>query len=135
MTNTKHRMIWAISLFTVYCCSSCCFDVARVRQVPTKLDTKLPPKQSWTLVEKADVKLESWSTTKLKAGTKWVYVGRIKEGDVYKTSDQIVTVEESNTYEAYLVLSGDSLVGFYLPVENTFSPLQHSVPLNVEKSN
>jgi len=48
-------------------------------------------------------------------------VGRIEQGEVYKTKDQVVTVEASNMYEAQLVLSGSLVVGFYLPVERTFT--------------
>jgi hypothetical protein len=135
MTGKRQNLTWAISLFAVYCCSSCCFDIAHLKQIPTQLDTKSPPKQSWTLAEKTDVKLESWSTTTLKPGTRWVYVGQISQGDVYKTNDQIVTVAESHTFEAYVVLSGDALVGFYLPVEKTYSPLQRSIPLKIERTN
>ncbi len=60
-------------------------------------------------------------------------VSPISYGDVYKTNDQILTVEGSNIYEAYIVVSSGKLVGFYLPVEQSYSPLSDSKDLYFEK--
>ncbi len=46
----------------------------------------------------------------------------MSQGDVYKTRDQVLTVEASNVQEAYIVVESGRLVGFYMPVERTFSP-------------
>ena len=130
----QSKLMWLAAVFAACCCSSCCFDIVHVKQVPAQLDTKSPPKSSWTLVEKVDVQLDTWYKTSLKSGTKWQYVGGVSHGEVYRTDDQIVTVEGSNTFEAYVVLSGDGLVGFYLPVEKTFSPLGRPVPLKIKRT-
>ena len=124
---------WTICLFVAYCCSSCCFDLVHVKQAPAQVDTDTSPKSSWILNEKVDVQLDTWYKTNLKKDTKWDFVGCLNEGDVYKTSDQIVTVEGSNTFEAYIVMRGENLVGFYLPVEKTFSPLGRPIPLKIKK--
>ncbi len=63
----------------------------------------------------------------LRKGTKWEAVGKVAEGVVYRSRDQILTVECSNVFEAYLVVTEKSLVGFYLPVEKAFSPLSVTV--------
>jgi hypothetical protein len=55
-------------------------------------------------------------------GSVWTQIGRSVEGDVYKPVDRIFTVEGAHVHEAYLVLAGDRVVGFYLPVERAFSP-------------
>src|SRR5687768_14296820 len=55
-------------------------------------------------------------------GSAWTRVGRVAEGDVYKPLDRVFTVEGAHVHEAYLVLAGDRVVGFYLPVERAFSP-------------
>lgn len=68
-------------------------------------------------------------TRTLRQGTKWEYVGTVQYGDVFKTKDQVFTVEASNIHEAYLVISENTLVGFYLPVERTYSPLGKPVEL------
>ena len=70
---------------------------------------------------------------KLKQGTTWNYVGTVMYGDVYKTNDQILTVEGSNIYEAYIVVSNDKLVGFYLPAEESYSPLSKPKELQLKE--
>lgn len=55
-------------------------------------------------------------------GTTWTKVGRSNEGDVYKPVGRVFTVEGAHVHEAYLVLAGERVVGFYLPVERAFSP-------------
>jgi hypothetical protein len=55
-------------------------------------------------------------------GTTWMNVGRSNEGDVYKPVGRVFTVEGAHIHEAYLVLAGNRLVGFYLPVERAFAP-------------
>ena len=58
-------------------------------------------------------------------------MGTIPEGDVYKSKDQVLSVECSNIHEAYLVISQDSVVGFYLPVEKGFVKLNKAITLNL----
>ena len=55
-------------------------------------------------------------------GSVWTRIGRTGEGDVYKPLGGVFTVESAHVHEAYLVIDGDRLVGFYLPVERAFSP-------------
>jgi hypothetical protein len=54
-------------------------------------------------------------------GSVWTKIGRLEEGEVYKPVDLVFTVEGAHVHEAYLVLDGDRVVGFYLPVERAFS--------------
>jgi len=56
-------------------------------------------------------------------GSVWMRIGRLVEGEVYKPVDRVFTVEGAHIHEAYLVLDGDRVVGFYLPVERAFSPV------------
>jgi hypothetical protein len=58
----------------------------------------------------------------IRRGSAWKLVGRSREGDVYRPIDRVFTVEGAQVHEAYLVLNGDRIVGFYLPVERAFSP-------------
>ena len=90
------------------------------------------PKISWKLVKDVEVSLGTGYSRQLKSGTKWDYVGTVEQGDVFKTNDQILTVEGSNIFEAYIVLSGDNIVGFYLPVEKSYSPLATPQKLQIE---
>lgn len=67
----------------------------------------------------------------LRQGTRWELVGAIAQGDVYRSRDQTLTVEGYNVHEAYVVVQDDLLVGFYLPVEKTFTPVAKSVRLTM----
>jgi hypothetical protein len=67
----------------------------------------------------------------LRKGTKWEPIGRLAEGIVYRSRDQVLTIECSNIFEVYLVVVEQRLVGFYLPVEKAFSPLSENIKLVV----
>jgi len=123
-------LIFCTSLF-----AGCAFDLVRVKQIPAELDTTQHSEKSFKLVDDVKVKLNTSYERELKGGTNWNYVGQIQEGNVYKTNDQVLTVEGSNIFEAYIVLSGDKLIGFYLPVEKTFCPLAHQKKLQVDAIN
>ena len=62
----------------------------------------------------------------IRKGSVWTRVGRVSQGEVYKPVDQVFTVEGTHVHEAYLVLDGDRVVGFYLPVERAFAPAPES---------
>jgi len=59
----------------------------------------------------------------IRRGSLWTRIGRSVEGEVFKPVDGVFTVEGAQIHEAYLVLDGDRLVGFYLPVERAFAPV------------
>jgi hypothetical protein len=69
----------------------------------------------------------------LKAGSTWKYVGRIPEGAVYKAQDDVFMLEGKHMHEAYCVIANNELVGFYLAVENAFSPLYSRVPISINQ--
>lgn len=104
--------------------NSCAFDIRHVKQVPTEIEPAPTEKSSFEIINEVNFILDSNYSRKLRVGTKWNYVFTIMQGDVFKTKDQILTVEASNIFEAYIVVSSNQLVGFYLPVEKTFSPLE-----------
>ncbi len=109
----------------------CAFDVVHVTQQPATFSNACdsPPFQ---LTKEVKASLGTGFPTILKANTTWNQVGVIDFGKVYATKDQIVKVEASNIYEANLVVTNDALVGFYLPVEKTFSPLSGPLPLKTK---
>ena len=112
---------------------SCAFNVAHVSYHPTDL---LPQPQSGKfLTIKKAVKISGapcgYSRT-LQEGSNWDLIGSIPEGNVYKPREQVLTVECSNVYEAYLVCVSQSLVGFYLPVQQGFVALKKAMDLPTE---
>ena len=66
----------------------------------------------------------------LKAGSTWKYVGRVPQGSVYAIQDDVFMLEGRHYHEAQCVLSdGQTLVGFYLPVEKAFASIDRPVQL------
>jgi len=53
----------------------------------------------------------------------------VTQGEVFKPYHDVFTLEGTNVHEAYLVVSNNTLKGFYLPVERTFSPLNTQISL------
>jgi len=66
----------------------------------------------------------------LRQGTRWIRIGRIQQGTVFKPVDSVFTVEGAHVREAYLVIRDTKLVGFYLPVERAFSHLDEPLILD-----
>jgi len=81
------------------------------------------PGASIEIVENASISVGPGYQRVIDRGSVWTRVGRSVEGDVFKPVDRVFTVEGAHIHEAYLVLDGDRVVGFYLPVERAFSPV------------
>ena len=67
----------------------------------------------------------------LRAGTHWNLFGSLERGQVYRSPDQVLTVEGYDVHEAYLVVRDGTLVGFYLPVEKKFTPASEPIKLSI----
>ena len=117
-----------LATFLLSVLGSCAFDVVSVKQVPTNLEETAASRSSFELGEEVQLELPAGYDRVLRKGTQWHFVGMIPQGEVYRTKDQVLTVEASNIHEAYIVVSSGRLVGFYLPVERSFSPLR---PVNL----
>jgi hypothetical protein len=74
----------------------------------------------------------SGSGNTLFVGTRWDLVGDVGHGKVYKSKDSVFFLQGANSHEAYLVVSGRKLVGFYLPGEKAWSSLEP--PIDIEFS-
>jgi len=112
-------------------CAGCAFDVVRLKQSPAQYEAVAVTGRTWILNDDLKVTLVSGWATPLKKGTNWRQVGKIKEGDVLTTGNQIVTVEASNLFEAYPVVDGGKVVGFFLPVERSFTPADPPVSIDL----
>ena len=96
--------------------------------------TQLTPRtgDTFRLTRAAEVRLSTGYSTTLRANTRWELVGTITQGEVYRTKDQVVTLEGAHIHEGYIVVKQGALAGFYLPVERTFSPVTPATPLSIE---
>lgn len=124
-------IISILATLSVLLLNGCAFDVIRVKQAAVKMKPAPEQVQAFTLRQEAEVQLATGYKRKLNADTRWVCVGSLPQGEVYKSNDQILTIEGSNIYEANIVVSSNRLVGFYLPVEGTYSSLDTPLVLEV----
>jgi hypothetical protein len=109
---------------------SCAFDLAHVRYKQVTLNTGGLGTKSFTLA--SDLPLSDMPCgydRTLRDEATWIMIGTIDHGEVYKSADQVLTVECSNVHEAYLAVTGKSLKGFYLPVEKGYVSLSKPIEL------
>lgn len=113
--------------------SGCAFDLTHVKQSPANFQPVSAGGSRWKLNQEVKISIGTGYSTRLKAGTRWEQVGKIEQGDIFKTSDQILTVEASNIHEAYLVVRDGMVTGFYLSVERTFTPVSPPKSIQSER--
>jgi hypothetical protein len=112
--------------------SGCAFNLADVDYSPARLQALNQQERTFTLAE--DVRISNAPcgySRALRKNTRWELIGAIAEGEVFRSRDQSLTVECSNVFEAYLVVSGERLVGLYLPVEKGFVALSNPPQLPI----
>jgi hypothetical protein len=118
MSSTLER--WFASLCVAVAVSACATDVLRT---PAALDpAPSSDRASFHVAEEASVRSTSGYRRVIAPGSGWTLRGRIAQGAVYARRDGVFTIEGAHVHEAFLVLDGNRLVGFYLPVERAFSP-------------
>jgi hypothetical protein len=78
--------------------------------------------QRIVIAEDATVRSSSGYSRVLPTDSVWELRGTLPQGRVYKRVNDVFTVEGTHVHEAYLVVSGNRLVGYYLPVEQAYSP-------------
>jgi hypothetical protein len=109
----------ALALLVAIGGSGCATDVKRT---PVSLSTPSGERARIEVAEAATVESSSGYNRVLPAGSVWELAGRLPQGAVYKRVKDVFTIEGAHVHEAYLVVSGNQLVGYYLPVERAFSP-------------
>lgn len=88
--------------------------------------------RSAVTVAAIDFRLDSGYSRSIPKGTEFVEIGAIAEGRVWKPTNTVFTIEGAHMHEAYPVTRDGRLVGFYLPVEQAYSPLSHPVTLEIQ---
>ena len=91
------RNVLAASLIIAFI-ASCAFDLVQVKQIPAQLVIPQYPNDPFYLEQEVNISLGTGYSRVLKQGTKWYFAGRIPNGDVYRTNDQVLTVEASNIH-------------------------------------
>jgi hypothetical protein len=102
-------------------------------QVPVR-EARLQPlvaaATEFSVAVETELVLPTGYRRKLVPGTRWLSVGSLPEGTVYRPVDTVFSIEGRHVHEAYLVIQAGSLRGFYLPGESRYSPLSSPVNLN-----
>jgi hypothetical protein len=111
--------------------SGCAFDLAHVRYKLAEYVPTPDVRKSFVIDKSMEITGGTCYDRTLRKDMRWNLVGRIREGEIYKSSEQILTLECSNVHEAYLVVANDSIVGFYLPVEKGFVELSKPMKMDI----
>ncbi|WP_260464122.1 hypothetical protein [Burkholderia sp. Bp8963] len=134
MDSNKRRAARLASLAVTVAASTALALAGCAPAVPVQ-DAHLVASASTTPVkvvrQGATVRLSTGYTSVIAAGSQWRDVGSLPQGRVFRAVNTVFAIEGRQVHEAYLVLSGDALVGFYLPGETHFSPLDPPVPLQL----
>ena len=124
------RLLCSVLMLTSLLFSSC---AAPVKQQPAGVMQPAQAPKQFLVLEEVEVRLSTGYKTTIRPQTNWALAGTIAQGEVYKSRDQVLTVEGYDVHEAYLVVSGDELVGFYLPVEHNFAPISPTKHLRIAR--
>jgi hypothetical protein len=121
------RRSWATGCVAVALLGGCAHSV---RTEAAKLSPALEqPAKLIRLEREALIVLPTGYKRRLKPDSKWRHVGSIAQGQVFRSVDSVLTIEGRQVHEAYLVISGGALLGFYLPGESNYAALEAPVPL------
>jgi hypothetical protein len=112
-----------------------CGCAAEVVRQPAALQP--PPAESRATIEitrLTTIVLPTGYERSLLTGSRWQRVGSIPQGQVFRPLDTVFTIEGANTHEAFLVIQDARLVGFYLPGERAYAPLETGLALQFKAS-
>ena len=125
------QSLMAVGFFLML--NACAFDVVRLKQIPVEIRTGSTYMESFTLTQNTKIDAGPGYSRILKSGSRWECVGELPQGKVYRTKDQVLTIEASNVFEANIVVADQKLIGYYLPVERSFSPLDDPLELPINR--
>jgi len=121
------KFAYALSLALVVGCA------AEVHRVPTQFTASAG---TAVLVLERDITVTPTlgDPATLRAGSTWTQVGRVPEGPVYAIKNDVFMVKGRNAHEAQCVIAdGGKLIGFFLPVERAFVPVDPQVQLPINR--
>jgi hypothetical protein len=131
MNATKLKYLSGLVTITLFL-ANCAFDIAHINYKTANFSVCSNNCPAFTITKnKSLTGMPCGYNRTIKKDSKWSMVGSIDNGDVYKPVNQSFSIECSNVFEAYLVMSGTMLHGFYLPVDNGYVALDK--PIKLEK--
>jgi hypothetical protein len=119
----------ALLLHAAILLAGCASEVVRS---PVQLSAVAEAKR-YVATKPVSILLDSGYERSIGSGTEFVEIGRIGQGRVLKPANTTFTIEGAHMHEAYPVVDGERIVGFYLPVERAFAPLSTPTRLFIEE--
>jgi len=106
---------------------------ASVRQAPVDFHPRAASMAAprVAVLETVTIKLPTAYIRTVDKGSRWALAGQVPQGDVYRPVGTVFTIEGRQVHEAYLVVSQQAIVGFYLPGDRTYSALPTPVSLSL----
>lgn len=126
---------WQLVSWRMFCVMTVAIVIAACATVamqPTHLVADAQPTSDRTLTAMARAHSSSGFEAPLPAGTILRSVGTIPEGSVWRRLNRTLAARGYNVHEGWVVLNGQVWVGFYHPVERTFSPLSRPIAISME---
>ncbi len=131
MFNTNRWLYW-VGASTLVCLIAAC--AAPVQYAPSRLAAPaaaVGQEPNRSVEETLVVKLPTGFKREIGKGSLWRAAGAIAEGEVFRPVGTVFTIEGRQVHEAWLVVSGGTLVGFYLPGDQAYSALASPLPLKL----
>lgn len=131
--NVLSRLITSRAQLIVSCCLLLSACAPMIATTPSTIEavSRTDMIRRVQLLEAATIKLDTGYSRTLSEKSAWSMVGRLPQGEVFRPVNTIFTIEGRQVHEAYLVVRDKTLVGFYLPGEQNYSPLSNAVPLKL----
>nr|WP_246291002.1 hypothetical protein [Paraburkholderia fynbosensis] len=101
----------------------------------TQLTSLIGTQQRVRIVQPVFIKLATGYSRQVRGGSQWRPVGELPQGVVFQPVGGVFTIEGRQVHEAYLVVKGQTLTGFFLPRESHFSPLEPPQSITFERIN
>jgi len=121
------KCAYALSLALLFGCA------AEIKRTPTQFSASTDA-ATFVLTQDITVTPTLGDPATLKAGSTWVHVGQVPEGPVYSIKNDVFMVRGRNAHEAQCVVAeGGKLIGFFLPVERAFVPVDPQVQLPINR--
>ncbi|MGE5384507.1 MAG: hypothetical protein ACM3SV_01335 [Betaproteobacteria bacterium] len=124
--KTKVILVFALLALLAGC-------AAEVTRYPTSLSQGAPAGKTYVVGSEVVYTLDSGRRRIIPARMKLTEFGIIPQGQVLKPVDAFIVIGGAHHHEAYAVVNGNILTGFYLPVEKAFSPLPNPVSINLKE--
>ena len=103
----------------------------QVRVAPAQMVPLSFPAPEVLVAADLPIRLSTGYTRTVPERSRWLAVGTLPQGVVYRPVDTVFAIEGRQVHEAYLVLQGGAIQGFYLPAENHYSALRDPVLLPI----